>query len=397
MTGRYLAPVSYVVAGLAAVVAGTVACGGDDSPLSPSAVCTYTLAPDAAAFSPDGGTGTVTVTAPASCAWSATASASWVTIASGSSGSGPGSVAYTVAANGATDSRTATVTIAGQTHTVSQQGKSPVCSYELSPTLVDVGIGETSGTFAVSAPEGCSWTASSNASWLSVTGGSPGAGSGTVSFQVAANATTSTRVGQITVADKTFTVRQDVPVQCEYSVAPVDFDPCMPARSVTAMVTAPAGCTWTATPNASWLSVPSGSSGSGSGIVTIAFTDNYDAPRNGIVMVRWPTPTAGQNIRIAQAGCTYAVTRNSFPFAAAGGTGTFDVLQQSLPNTCGGATQDRCIWSAVSDVPWITIAGSMPRSGDNRVTFTVAANTTGAPRVGRITVRDQVIVVNQAQ
>jgi hypothetical protein len=374
-----------------------VACGGDDSPISPSPVCSYTLAPDAASFSPDGGTGTVTVTAPASCAWSATASASWLTIAGGSSGSGPGSVAYSVAPNAATESRTATLTVAGQTHTVSQQGKSPVCSYEITPALVDVGIDETSGTFAVSAPDGCSWTAASTVSWLTVTGGSPGSGSGTVSFQVAANATTSTRVGQITVADKSFTVRQDVPAQCEYSVAPVDFNPCMPASSVTAMVTAPAGCTWTATPNASWLSVPSGTSGSGSGTVTIAFTDNYDAPRSGIVMVRWPTPTAGQNIRIAQAGCTYAVTQSSFPFAAGGGTGTFNVLQQSLPNTCGGATQDRCIWSAVSDVPWITIAGGMPRAGDDRVTFTVAANTTGAARVGRITVRDQVVVVNQAQ
>jgi hypothetical protein len=114
-------------------------------------------------------------------------------------------------------------------------------------------------------------------------------------------------------------------------------------------------------------------------------------------MVRWPTPTAGQNIRIAQAGCTYAVSQNSFPFAAAGGAGMFNVFQQSLPNTCGGATQDRCIWAAVSDVPWITISGSMPRAGDDRVTFTVAANPTGAPRVGRITLRDQVVLVNQAQ
>jgi hypothetical protein len=292
------------------------------------------------------------------------------------------------------------VTIADQTHTVSQQGRpATACSYEIAPTLVDVGIQQTRGSFTVSAPGNCSWTAASNAAWLTVTGGSPGSGSGTVSFLVAENTGTSTRTGQIAVADKTFTVRQDVPVQpvCEYSVAPVDFDPCMPAGSVTAMVTAPAGCTWTAAPNASWLSVSSGSSGSGTSAITINFTDNYDAPRNGIVMVRWPTPTAGQNIRIAQAGCTYAVSQNSFPFAAAGGAGMFNVFQQSLPNTCGGATQDRCIWAAVSDVPWITISGSMPRAGDDRVTFTVAANPTGAPRVGRITLRDQVVLVNQAQ
>jgi hypothetical protein len=52
------------------------------------------------------------------------------------------------------------------------------------------------------------------------------------------------------------------------------------------------------------------------------------------------------------------------------------------------------MWSAVSDVPWITITGSMPRSGDNPVTFTVAPNT-GAARTGRITVRDKVVVITQ--
>jgi hypothetical protein len=153
---------------------------------------------------------------------------------------------------------------------------------------------------------------------------------------------------------------------------------------------------WTVTPNASWLSIPSGSSGTGSGAITITFLENYDAPREGIVMVRWPTPTAGQNIRVAQAGCLYAVSRTAFSFTASAGSGTFDVIQQSEPNTCGGATQDRCVWTAVSDVSWITITSTMPRSGDNPVAFTVATNDGAASRVGRIAVRDKVVVITQA-
>ena len=392
---KHLLPVSLLLA----ASAGAVGCGGEGSPTTPSPVCTYTIAPATNSIASAGGSGSVTVAAPASCTWSATASASWLTISSGSSGSGPGSVTYAVAANAATDARTPTLTVAGQTHTVSQQGKPAVlCNYDISPALVDVGTEETRGTFAVTAPGDCSWTAASNAPWLTVTGGSPGIGNGTIAFLAAANSATTTRVGMIAVGDKTFTVRQgSVAVQCEYSVTPVDFSPCMPASTVIATVTAPAGCTWTVTPNASWLTIPSGSSGSGSATININFTDNYDAPREGLVMVRWPTPTAGQNIRIGQAGCTYAVSQSSFPFAASGGTGAFNVIQQSVPNTCGGATQDRCIWSAVADVPWITISGSMPRAGDDRVTFTVAANATGAPRVGRITVRDKVVVINQGQ
>ena len=128
----------------------------------------------------------------------------------------------------------------------------------------------------------------------------------------------------------------------------------------------------------------------------MTYTDNYDAPRAGTVMVRWPTPTAGQNIHVAQAGCVYAVSRPDVTVAAAGGTASFDVLQQSQPYTCGGATQDRCLWTAQADVSWITIAGSMPRSGDNPVSFTVAVNDGAATRVGHITVRDKVVVVTQA-
>lgn len=112
-------------------------------------------------------------------------------------------------------------------------------------------------------------------------------------------------------------------------------------------------------------------------------------------MVRWPTPTAGQNVRVAQAGCAYGVSQSSFSFSSASATGAFDVLQQSDPIVCGGALQNACVWTAASDVPWITITTSMPRMGDERVNFTVAANGTGASRTGTIRVRDRIIQVNQ--
>lgn len=390
-----VATVSLLVVALAGPL---LACGDGDSPTAPTPTCSYSISPAASTHAADGGTGGVTVTASAgSCAWTAASAASWMTISSGASGTGSGSVGYSVTANTSPDTRSGTLTIAGQTHTVTQQGRAPtICTYEISPTRADVPVEETRGSFSVAAPGGCAWTATSNSSWLTVTEGSSGSGNGTVSFLATANAGTDGRLGVITVADKPFTVRQNPNTAlCQYAVAPVDFNPCMPGSSVVATVTAPAGCTWTVAPNASWLTVPSGSSGSGTGTVTIAFTDNYDAPRDGIVMVRWPTPTAGQNIRIAQAGCQYAVSQSNFSIAAGGGSGTFNVIQASVPNTCGGPTQDRCVWSAISDVPWISVAGTMPRSGDDRVTFTVAANTSGAARVGRITVRDKVVVINQ--
>lgn len=321
-----------------------------------------------------------------------------MTITSGGTGNGPGTVAYSVASNSTTDARSGSLTIGGQTHAVTQQGRPvTVCAYDLSPSSAAFGKDAATGAFSVSAPTECAWTAASNASWLVVSPSSQGAGNGTVSYVVARNAEVVDRSATITVADKTFTVRQAGDIgACQYSVAPVDLSSCMPAGSVTANVTTQAGCSWTVAPNASWLTVPSGSSGTGSGVITIAFSENYDAPRDGIVMVRWPTPTAGQNIRLAQAGCLYAVSRSAFSVTAGATSGTFDVIQQSQPNTCGGATQDRCVWSAVSDASWIVVSGTMPRAGDNPVNFTVAANDGPASRVGRITVRDKTVTITQA-
>jgi hypothetical protein len=281
---------------------------------------------------------------------------------------------------------------------VAQQGRSAtVCSYDLTPDSAEFGKDAGTGTFTVSAPDGCTWTAANSASWLVVTSGNEGSGSGTVSYGVARNLDIADRRATLTVAANTFTVRQsgDIGV-CQYSVAPVELRPCMPGGSLTATVTAQASCPWTVSSNASWLNIPSGSSGTGSGVLDIAFSENYDARRDGIVMVRWPTPTAGQNIRVAQAGCLYAVSRSAFGFLSTGGSGTFDVIQQSEPASCGGPTQDRCLWTALSDVSWIIVTSPMPRSGDNPVVFAVATNDGAASRVGRLTVRDKVVVITQA-
>ena len=125
-------------------------------------------------------------------------------------------------------------------------------------------------------------------------------------------------------------------------------------------------------------------------LISMAFPANYDAPRDGVVMVRWPTATAGQNIRLAQAGCMYGVSTTSLNFR-------FRRWRRHVrPTECGGATQDRCVWTAQSSVRWIVITGSMPRAGDNPVAFTVAPNDATQPRTGQITVRDKTVTITQA-
>ena len=64
-------------------------------------------------------TGSVAVTAPAGCTWAASSTASWLTITSGASGNGNGTVAYNAGVNTTTSARSATLSVGGQTVTVS--------------------------------------------------------------------------------------------------------------------------------------------------------------------------------------------------------------------------------------------------------------------------------------
>ncbi|MEP6635973.1 MAG: BACON domain-containing carbohydrate-binding protein, partial [Acidobacteriota bacterium] len=84
--------------------------------------CTFSINPTSVSVAAGGGTGSVTVTAGAGCTWTAVSNATFITITSGSSGSGNGTVNYSVAFNGGTSSRTGTMTVAGQTFTVTQAG-----------------------------------------------------------------------------------------------------------------------------------------------------------------------------------------------------------------------------------------------------------------------------------
>jgi hypothetical protein len=322
-----------------------------------------------------------------------------MSITSGATGTGNGVVNVSVTATSSETGRTGTLTIAGHNVSVAQEGLGS-CTLELSPTTASFDEGSDSGRFSVTAAAHCAWAATTGAPWVRVTSGSSGTGNGTVDYSIDRNTDSTPRTGTIAVGNRTFTVEQSgetAPQACEYSVAPINFSPCMSSPSMlTTTISTQPGCTWTASSGASWISVTGGQSGTGPGVVSFTVAENWDAPRLGVVMVRWPTLTAGQNLQVAQAGCTYAVSTPSLSIGAAGGANEFNVIQASDPITCGGPLQNACRWTAEADVPWITITTSMPQAGDNPVRFTVAANPGTSPRTGKITVRDKVVQITQS-
>lgn len=101
---------------------GTTHTAATNVPSDCGGTCTFSINPTSASFAAAGGTGSVSVTATAGCNWTAVSNATFITITAGSSGTGNGTVSYSVANNTATTSRTGTMTIAGQTFTVTQAG-----------------------------------------------------------------------------------------------------------------------------------------------------------------------------------------------------------------------------------------------------------------------------------
>jgi hypothetical protein len=101
---------------------GTTHTAATNVPTDCGGTCTFSITPTSASQPAGGGAGSVSVTAGAGCSWTATSNAAFISITSGSSGSGSGTVNYSVAANTATTARTGTLTIAGQTFTVTQAG-----------------------------------------------------------------------------------------------------------------------------------------------------------------------------------------------------------------------------------------------------------------------------------
>jgi len=103
---------------------GTVTIAGQTFTVNQAAVvapCTFLIAPPSQNVPALGGTSTVTVTTTSACAWTASSNAPWLTITSGAAGTGNGSVGFSAAVNIA-GSRNGTLTIAGQTFTVTQAG-----------------------------------------------------------------------------------------------------------------------------------------------------------------------------------------------------------------------------------------------------------------------------------
>ncbi len=98
----------------------------------------------------------------------------------------------------------------GTTHTAATNVPADcggTCSFSINPTSASFAAAGGSQSVTVTTQAGCNWTAASNNSFITVTSGASGSGSGTVNYSVAAN-TAAARSGSLTIAGLTHSVSQ---------------------------------------------------------------------------------------------------------------------------------------------------------------------------------------------
>jgi len=167
--------------------------------------CAITANSSAGSFTAGGGSGMLTVSTARDCTWTVTTDSSWVTISGSRNGQGQASLPFTVAPNPVPSARSGAIAVGSSRVPLNQAGAP--CTYSLSRTgdRIDAAGGRLA--FAVTTLTGCSWSAASTASWITIGSGQTGTASATVSLTVAAN-TCPARTGNVAVAGRVYTVSQ---------------------------------------------------------------------------------------------------------------------------------------------------------------------------------------------
>jgi len=347
------------------------------------AACSFSLDSTNASFGVAGGSGTVAVTANGTnCPWTAVSNSGFISITSATNGTGNGTVSYTVAANTSAMTQAGSMTIAGQTYTVTEAAAA--CFFSLDSTNVSFGAAGGSNNVAVTANgTSCAWTAISNSGFITITAGTNGTGNGTVSYTVAANTNAITQTGSMTIAGQTFTVTEAA-AACTFSLDSTNASFSADGGSSNVDVTANGtNCAWTAVSNSGFITITAGTNGTGDGTVsyTVAANTNTFAQSGSMTI-------AGQTFAVTEtaAACSFSLTSTNASFSADGGSS----------NVAFTANGTNCAWTAVSNSGFITITSATNGTGNGTVSYTVAANTNTVAQTGSMTFGGQTFAVYQA-
>jgi hypothetical protein len=327
-----------------------------------------------------------------------------VKIQGAASGSGDGTVPLTIAALDSAGDRSATLTVAKASFTMTQSG----CVVRLSTSEVKLPDSGGSSDLKIDTQPSCSWRVEGDASWATF---DPPTGRGAVTVHVnAPRNQSSSREVEVRVGPHGVKVHQDGPqgsgpspnpAACAYAVnSPLEvLVPIGGAVGRVGIDTGP-GCSWTATSTQPWVRLRNVASGTGAALVEYEVDRNTSTYQSGLrkaaIEIRWPSPTEGQNVWLSQfADCNsafYTYPGNQridrLPFGPEGGT---QGVQHLVEPTFS------CAWRIEGGADWITIPfREQIRNGDGDFRVVVAPNPSAESRTAVFFAGERPLTVFQA-
>ena len=228
----------------------------------------------------------------------------------------------------------------------------------------------TCGTYSANVP--------SQFTWLHIQSGkvSGTPGDEGVSFTADQNQGATSRSGFMTIALQTVTVTQAGAV-CTFSMTPASQN--FPVGGGASTFAVQANCTFQATSNAGWITVPA----NGVPAVPVSYSvaaNTCVAARSGAITVQQTNLPKPPTLAVTQDG-----SPNNLSLSAYSAT----VSSASSDGRITVTTGDGCGWSATADVTWVQITFGSPGTGNGGISYHLLANTvaqrTGSIHVGSLT------------
>jgi len=266
------------------------------------------------------------------------------------------------------------------------------CNLTVAASTSTVGAGGGSGKLTVTTTRECRWSVSGATDWIKFAAPIQGQGSADIGYAIEPNRSTQARKVELTIGDEHVTISQ-AGGTCSWKVTPDSATVAATGGEVRTSISTEDFCSWRITAPASWITITSAESGSGSAEISLRVAANAGSERS----VTMPVQAAAFDITQRSAAplpappspgppkpsCTFEVTPVRFDNVAS----TSSDLNVDIKTTSG------CAWTAASQAMWINI-GPTTGTGSARVKLSITANL-GDKRTGTATIAGQTVMVNQ--
>ena len=257
----------------------------------------------------------------------------------------------------------------------------------------------------------CTWTASTDASWISL-GVTSGQGATTLTYVAQANPVGTARQGRVMVAQQPVVVAQAA-AACRYDVLPASVSVDASGQQVAIALTATDGCQWTVRADAPWIGGAAPANGTGSATIQIAIPANTGAARTGNVAIGSatvhvtqaahdtpPAPTPTPPAPTPQPPSPTPTPPPTPPPPPA--PNCADTIKPTWYTAGHGpdsvtvnvTAPGGCSWTTSTGASWVTIAAGRSGTGNGSVLLTIPANN-GPARTALVTIASNAFTLMQ--